>query len=345
MFIKSHRVVTLTALTLFWLIPAIAYPQHEHHVQAEAEKRPLYFCPMHPQITSHEPGRCPICGMNLELREKTAPAPPASPDAALSPAGRSAFNLPTERQALIGVRRERAASGKITRVLRLPGRVTLEQELYQVLREYALARAHSEPRVIIGAGVKLRLMGLEPAQYESLAAADLNIEDFVLPRGKAWITLAAYEYEAPLLARDAAIEIHALGRPDLVFKGRVWNVGRVLDASSRTLPLRVLVDDPGAQLKPETYVEGVFIRESRADVVVPKSALLYQGAQPYVFVVDGGTRVEPRSVTLGAQDETRSEVRAGVRAGEEVVVAANFLLDSESHLQTLLDAAHAPHMH
>ena len=314
-------------------------------MQIEADQDQLYFCPMHPQVTSHEPGRCPICGMNLVLRNKTAPAPHAAHETAVSPAGRTSFNLPPERQELIGVRRERAAGGMIVREIHLPGRATLEQELYLALREYAVARAHNEPRMVVGAGLKLRLMGLEPEQYTSLAAGNLSIEDFVLPRGKAWVTLGAYEDEAPRLERNAAVEIRALGRPDRVFKGKIWSVGRVLEADSRTLPVRVLVDDPGAQLTPGTYVEGNFTTESRADVIVPKTALLYEGAQPYVFVVHGGSHLEPRTVTLGVQDDTRSEVRSGLHAGEEVVVAANFLLDSESHLQTLLPAEGASHIH
>lgn len=31
--------------------------------------KPLYVCPMHPEVTSSKPGKCPKCGMNLKLRE------------------------------------------------------------------------------------------------------------------------------------------------------------------------------------------------------------------------------------------------------------------------------------
>jgi hypothetical protein len=41
---------------------------HEHH-QASANKKGLYTCPMHPEIQRDEPGKCPICGMDLVQQE------------------------------------------------------------------------------------------------------------------------------------------------------------------------------------------------------------------------------------------------------------------------------------
>ncbi|MBK6728562.1 MAG: efflux RND transporter periplasmic adaptor subunit [Xanthomonadales bacterium] len=46
-----------------------------------AEVAPLYVCPMHPHITSHEPGKCPICGMDLVLKKPLKPTPAAAPAA------------------------------------------------------------------------------------------------------------------------------------------------------------------------------------------------------------------------------------------------------------------------
>ncbi len=47
-------------------------PSHEGHEHGTAEhKKALYFCPMHPNITSDKPGRCPICGMDLQKADDT----------------------------------------------------------------------------------------------------------------------------------------------------------------------------------------------------------------------------------------------------------------------------------
>jgi hypothetical protein len=54
--------------------PALAQaepPAPVPHRQAEKPARPSYSCPMHPEVVSDHPGRCPKCGMNLE--KKAAP--------------------------------------------------------------------------------------------------------------------------------------------------------------------------------------------------------------------------------------------------------------------------------
>jgi Cu(I)/Ag(I) efflux system membrane fusion protein len=64
-----------------------------------------------------------------------------------------------------------------------------------------------------------------------------------------------------------------------------------------------------------------------------------------VVLVDRGEgRFEPRTVRLGAQGNDWVEVTDGVKAGEKVVTAANFLIDAESNLRAALQgfAASSP---
>jgi hypothetical protein len=37
--------------------------------KAPAAEKAVYACPMHPEVTSHEPGKCPKCGMDLRRNE------------------------------------------------------------------------------------------------------------------------------------------------------------------------------------------------------------------------------------------------------------------------------------
>jgi membrane fusion protein, copper/silver efflux system len=71
-------------------------------------------------------------------------------------------------------------------------------------------------------------------------------------------------------------------------------------------------------------------------VAVPNSAVIDSGTQQIVLVAKGDGRFEPRAVKLGRRGEGYREVLDGVRADEEVVTAAIFLIDAESNLRAAL---------
>jgi len=58
-----------------------------------------------------------------------------------------------------------------------------------------------------------------------------------------------------------------------------------------------------------------------------------------VFVEAAAGRFVPREVALGARGEGQVQVLSGVDPGERVVVKGNFLIDSESRLQSALEGA------
>jgi hypothetical protein len=60
------------------------------------------------------------------------------------------------------------------------------------------------------------------------------------------------------------------------------------------------------------------------------------GVVQYVFVARPGGKFEPRKVTVGARSAGNVSVTRGLAEGETVVTTANFLLDSESHLQAAI---------
>jgi Cu(I)/Ag(I) efflux system membrane fusion protein len=69
-------------------------------------------------------------------------------------------------------------------------------------------------------------------------------------------------------------------------------------------------------------------------VAIPESAVLYVGDKRIVFVDLGDGRFAPRAVTLGTKAGDYYEVVSGLKAGEVVVTSGNFLIASESRLQS-----------
>ena len=73
-------------------------------------------------------------------------------------------------------------------------------------------------------------------------------------------------------------------------------------------------------------------------LTVPESAVIDTGARQAVLVDRGEGRFEPRNVKLGIRGNHLVEVKEGIKAGESVVVAANFLIDAESNIRSALKA-------
>jgi multidrug efflux pump subunit AcrA (membrane-fusion protein) len=77
-------------------------------------------------------------------------------------------------------------------------------------------------------------------------------------------------------------------------------------------------------------------------LTVPEDAVLDTGTEQYVFVDKGNGYFEPRKVKLGGQAEGYYAITEGLRPGERVATAANFILDSESRLKGVLANMGAP---
>jgi Cu(I)/Ag(I) efflux system membrane fusion protein len=105
---------------------------------------------------------------------------------------------------------------------------------------------------------------------------------------------------------------------------------------TRTLKVRIELDNPGTRLRPGMYAEVNVARVGRSMLAVPADAVMDGGETRYVFVVHGGTHFEPRLVTTGRRTDDWTEITDGVREGETVVTSANFLIDSESRLQAAI---------
>jgi Cu(I)/Ag(I) efflux system membrane fusion protein len=103
---------------------------------------------------------------------------------------------------------------------------------------------------------------------------------------------------------------------------------------TRTVKVRIVVHNPRLVLKPDMFVNAEIMVTSGSRLVIPRSAVLDSGTRQIVYVEKEPGVFEMRKVTLGVRGENDVEVLTGIRKGERVVTSGNFLIDSESQLQT-----------
>ena len=138
----------------------------------------------------------------------------------------------------------------------------------------------------------------------------------------------------------ATLEFPAAGRP--AFEAEVEFVQPTLSERTRTLRVRFAVDNANGALRPGLFGSAQFRVAPRKVLTVPRDAVVDTGESQHVFVASGG-RYEPRTVELGTLLAGRAEVRAGLAAGEQVVVSGVFLIDSESRLRESGGTGHSGH--
>jgi Cu(I)/Ag(I) efflux system membrane fusion protein/cobalt-zinc-cadmium efflux system membrane fusion protein len=126
--------------------------------------------------------------------------------------------------------------------------------------------------------------------------------------------------------------------PGRVFNGRVEYILPQLDMNTRTLPVRLVLPNPGLKLRPGMYTNLRVKLPMGRQLVVLASAAFHSGTRNLVFVYKGEGNIEPREVEFGPQIGDQIVVSKGVKAEEQIVTSANFLIDSEAQLQAAAGA-------
>lgn len=152
-----------------------------------------------------------------------------------------------------------------------------------------------------------------------------------------WVNAAIPEAQVSLVFPGSSVEARATAWPGDSFRGRVAALLPDVDPQTRTLTVRLEVDNPEGRLAPGMFVALEFAGEVQApQIVVPSEAIIVTGERKVVIVArpDGG--FDLAEVTTGIESESRTAVLAGLTEGQSVVVSGQFLIDSEASLKSAL---------
>jgi membrane fusion protein, copper/silver efflux system len=147
-----------------------------------------------------------------------------------------------------------------------------------------------------------------------------------------WILADIFENEEGYFRPGANAKVThvAQGR---ALEARVSNVLPIFDPSTRTLKVRLEVDNPGYRLRPDMFVDVEFPKPVKHSLTVPSDAVINTGRKQIVFVDRGHGYFEPRRVETGWRMDGRMEIRNGLTEGDRIIISGNFLVDSESQMQ------------
>ncbi|RMF75684.1 MAG: efflux RND transporter periplasmic adaptor subunit [Acidobacteria bacterium] len=152
-----------------------------------------------------------------------------------------------------------------------------------------------------------------------------------------WMRVEVFENQLAWIHPGDVAEIRLSYFPGETFRGRVLFAEPEVGETTRTVRLVLRVPNPGERLRVGMYADVMFRpRVARRALVVPRDAVLRTGERSVVVVALGEGRFRPVEVETGVETDELIEIRSGLEQGRQVVVSAQFLIDSESSLRAAM---------
>lgn len=176
-------------------------------------------------------------------------------------------------------------------------------------------------------------LGVREGIYITAATDVMSIADL----DSVWVLVEVFERQAAWVKAGQRAEVTLDYLPGEILQGIVDYVYPELDSKTRTLKVRLRFDNPAEALRPNMFARvTIFGTETSAVVHVPQEALIRGGAVDRVVMALGGGRFRAQPVKIGIEAGDRVEIRSGVSEGDRVVTSGQFLIDSESNIDSAL---------
>ena len=173
------------------------------------------------------------------------------------------------------------------------------------------------------AGTVIAMDGAQGGYWNDINAPVMTVADL----STVWLSANVAERNLAQLAVGQTARITVDAWPGKSFQGKVAYVGAVLDAETRTVQVRVAIDNRAGAFKPGMFAHAQFAGASRRAILVPAAAVLQSGLSARVMVEKSPLVFTPRTVEVGASHGDQVEIVAGLKAGERIVVKEGVLLN------------------
>ncbi len=179
-------------------------------------------------------------------------------------------------------------------------------------------------------------------------AAQLNVREgiYITPAteimsiakfDQVWVLAEVFERQAAWIQAGQQAEVELDYVPGQGWQGKVDYVYPELDPKTRTLKVRLRFDNESQALRPNMFARITIFGSATDPVIhVPREALIRGGAVNRVVLALGDGRFRTQPVDVGIESGDRVEIRSGINEGDLIVTSGQFLIDSESNLESAL---------
>ncbi|MCF7916771.1 MAG: efflux RND transporter periplasmic adaptor subunit [Candidatus Omnitrophica bacterium] len=316
-----------------------------------------YTCGMHPSVRvspkDYKAGntKCPICAMDL--------VPVYAQEDEQGVEGKNdlageVVKISSQQIKRVGIETYQVKTINLFKEIRTVGVVaydpslrTTQQEYLQALESYQKIVQSGFPdakkrakEMVEATKIKLELLGFGKSLIEELTKKAKADKSLILPDNQMWVYADIYEYESSWPIVGDKVIIMAEARPDLKFAGEIKAIEPVVEEKTRTLKLKILVENQQNILKPNMYVDVTINIDLGPVQAVPKTAVLDTGKRKIIYVALGKNSFVAREVVVGPVakgivNQVKTDfypLIEGAKLKDYVVSKGNFLIDSQAEL-------------
>jgi membrane fusion protein, copper/silver efflux system len=241
-------------------------------------------------------------------------------------------------------------------------------DLLATQQEFLIARASKDPDLIDAARRRLGLFGLSDAQIariDKTGQAERRVnyyapfDGYVMELGarqgaavepgavlfqlanltSVWLIAEVPEAQASWIKTGNPAQAEVTALPGERFTGKVDYLYPELSQATRTLKVRVVINNSNQHLRPGMFASAHLEGPSQQSVLtVPTEAVIKTGTRSLVILAEDATHFRPAVVQVGAEHGGQSEILKGLTSGQNVVASGQFLIDSEANLRSAFDA-------
>jgi Cu(I)/Ag(I) efflux system membrane fusion protein len=154
---------------------------------------------------------------------------------------------------------------------------------------------------------------------------------------RVWVESEVFEADLELVSVGMSADVTLPYLPGRTYPATVEYVYPYLEGQSRTGRIRLSLENPDGELKPDMYAQVALKAALGHRLSVPEEAIIVAGESRVVFVDLGGGRLKPVRIKAGRTAQGFVEVLEGLSLGDAVVTSGNFLIAAETRLKTGID--------
>ncbi len=160
-----------------------------------------------------------------------------------------------------------------------------------------------------------------------------------------WGQVQIYQYELPWIKSGDKVDLQLSYMSGKTFRGRIAYIYPYLDTDAKTVQVRIEIgNSSNYEFKPGMFADAIIKSPINLETLaVPDQAIIHTGTRDIAIIALGNGYFKPVNVTLGTHGEDGYvQVLSGLHEGDILVTSSQFLIDSESNLNSALNTMQRP---